>query len=80
MNENSLIFRQRLRETSMELKELQSKLRAAYVNKELCAQKAEREAARIEAKVLIKYIFMLSVLIFSGYNIYIMYIREIISL
>lgn len=46
-----LKLRQRLRETSMELKELQSKLRAAYVNKELCAQKAEREAARIEAKL-----------------------------
>lgn len=44
-------FRQILREQSPELKELESKLRAAYIQKELTAQLAEKEAAKIQSKV-----------------------------
>nr|CAD7425916.1 unnamed protein product [Timema monikensis] len=44
-------FRQKLRETSIELKDLEAKLRAAYVTKELAAQLAEKEAAKMEEKI-----------------------------
>jgi hypothetical protein len=37
--------RQQLRDTSVELRELESKLKAAYVNRELHAQRAEKEHA-----------------------------------
>lgn len=37
--------RQQLRETNVELRDLEAKLKAAYLTKELYAQKAEREAA-----------------------------------
>ncbi|XP_049770815.1 meiosis-specific nuclear structural protein 1-like [Schistocerca cancellata] len=46
-----LKLRQQLRESSVELKELESKLRAAYVYKELCAQKAEKEAEKMREKM-----------------------------
>ncbi|XP_071440415.1 meiosis-specific nuclear structural protein 1-like isoform X2 [Hetaerina americana] len=42
-----LKLRQRLREESVELRELESKLRTAYVNKELHAQLAEKEAQKL---------------------------------
>lgn len=47
-------LRQYVRENSHELKELESQLRAAYVNKTLAAQIAEREANQIEEQVIIK--------------------------
>lgn len=34
------------RESSVELRELESKLRQAYINKELCAQLTEKEKAK----------------------------------
>ncbi|XP_046386712.1 meiosis-specific nuclear structural protein 1-like [Ischnura elegans] len=40
-------LRQRLREESVELRELESKLKTAYVNKELHAQLAEKEADKL---------------------------------
>jgi hypothetical protein len=45
------LCRQKIRESSIELKDLEAKLRAAYVSKELAAQLAEKEAARLEEKV-----------------------------
>ncbi|XP_068084125.1 meiosis-specific nuclear structural protein 1 [Anabrus simplex] len=44
-------LRQKLRETCLELRELETKLRRAYIAKELSAQLAEKEAARIEEKI-----------------------------
>jgi len=43
--------RQRLRESSIELRNLEAQLRAAYISKELAAQMAEKEAARMKEKV-----------------------------
>lgn len=48
---NHVSCRQKLRESSVELKELEAQLRTAYVSKELAAQLAEKEAARMEEKV-----------------------------
>jgi hypothetical protein len=44
-------LRLQIREQSIELRELRAHLQAAYVTKELMAQKAEREAARLREKV-----------------------------
>ncbi|XP_055551199.1 meiosis-specific nuclear structural protein 1-like [Wyeomyia smithii] len=49
INEEKL--RQQLRESNQELRELESKLRAAYVAKGLAAQQAEAEARRIEERM-----------------------------
>lgn len=46
-----LKLRQRLREEAPELRDLATKLRAAYMQKELTAQLAEQEAAKIAQKV-----------------------------
>ena len=43
--------RQQLRESSIELRNLEAQLRAAYISKELAAQMAEKEAARMKEKV-----------------------------
>ncbi|CAF4626965.1 unnamed protein product [Rotaria sp. Silwood1] len=42
-------MRQQIRETSYELRELESKLRAAYVQKERTAQMAEKEALKFDS-------------------------------
>ncbi|CAF2750678.1 unnamed protein product [Rotaria sp. Silwood2] len=42
-------MRQQIRETSYELRELESKLRAAYVQKERTAQMAEKEAIKFDS-------------------------------
>lgn len=49
INEEKL--RQQLRESNQELRELESKLRAAYVAKGIAAQKAELEAKKLEEKI-----------------------------
>ncbi|XP_055639537.1 meiosis-specific nuclear structural protein 1 [Toxorhynchites rutilus septentrionalis] len=49
INEERL--RQQLRESNQELRELESKLRAAYVAKGIAAQKAEQEVRRMEEKI-----------------------------
>ncbi|XP_019531927.2 meiosis-specific nuclear structural protein 1 [Aedes albopictus] len=49
INEEKL--RQQLRESNQELRELETKLRAAYVAKGIAAQKAELEAKRLEEKI-----------------------------
>lgn len=49
INEERL--RQQLRESNQELRELESKLRAAYVAKGIAAQKAEQEVRRMEEKM-----------------------------
>lgn len=49
INEEKL--RQQLRESNQELRELESKLRSAYVAKGIAAQKAEQEAVRLEEKI-----------------------------
>ncbi|XP_048518961.1 meiosis-specific nuclear structural protein 1 isoform X3 [Dendroctonus ponderosae] len=46
-----LKLRQQLRENSHELRDLERKLKAAYVNKELAAQIAEKEAERQNEKI-----------------------------
>ena len=43
--------RQQLRESSIELRNLEAQLRAAYITKELAAQVAEKEAAKMKEKV-----------------------------
>jgi hypothetical protein len=48
---NHVSCRQKLRESSVELKKLEAQLRTAYVSKELAAQLAEKESARMEEKV-----------------------------
>lgn len=45
--------RQSLRENCPELRELESKLRQAYVTKELMAQLAEKNARKLEDKVIV---------------------------
>lgn len=45
------IFRQLLRENSHELRDLERKLKAAYVNKELAAQIAQKELEKANRKV-----------------------------
>lgn len=52
-----LKLRQHLRENCHELRELESKLRAAYVSKELAAQRAEKEAQKLQDKVIKTIIF-----------------------
>lgn len=44
-------MRQQIRETSQELRELETKLRSAYVGKALRAQLAEKEVERLQEKV-----------------------------
>ena len=44
-------LRQQIRETSHEIRELEGKLKAGYMNKERAAQLAEKEARRQEEKV-----------------------------
>lgn len=44
-------MRQHIRENSHEIKELEAQLKAAYVNKTLAAQLAEKEANRIEQRL-----------------------------
>jgi hypothetical protein len=44
-------YRQKLRESSVELRNLEAQLRTAYVSKELAAQLAEKKSARLEEKV-----------------------------
>ena len=44
-------LRQQIRETSHEIRELEAKLKAGYMNKERAAQMAEKEARRQEEKV-----------------------------
>ena len=46
-------LRQQIRETSHEIRELEAKLKAGYMNKERAAQMAEKEARRQEEKVCI---------------------------
>lgn len=48
-------MRQQLRETSVELRELEAKLRCAYVTKELSAQLAEKEYLKMKQKVIYLY-------------------------
>ncbi|KAK9884625.1 hypothetical protein WA026_007465 [Henosepilachna vigintioctopunctata] len=43
--------RQRLRESSHELKELERQLRAAYTKRQLCAQMAENEERKLQEKL-----------------------------
>ncbi|XP_058467644.1 meiosis-specific nuclear structural protein 1-like [Malaya genurostris] len=50
INEEKL--RQQLRDSNQELRELESKLRAAYVAKGIAAQKAELEAKRLEEQLV----------------------------
>ncbi|XP_039445712.1 meiosis-specific nuclear structural protein 1-like [Culex pipiens pallens] len=50
INEEKL--RQQLRDSNQELRELESKLRAAYVAKGIAAQKAELEARRLEEQLV----------------------------
>lgn len=60
--------RQQIRESNQELRELESKLRAAYVSKSIRLQLAEKEANRLEEMVIKKNIdFVLSVIIQLGY-------------
>ena len=44
-------LRQQIRETSLEIRELEAKLKAGYMNKERAAQLAEKEARRTEEMV-----------------------------
>lgn len=44
-------MRQHIRETSLELRELEAKLKAAYTNKERHAQLAEKEALKYDKMV-----------------------------
>jgi len=44
-------MRQHLRETSLELRELEAKLKAGYTNMERHAQVAEKEAIKYDAMV-----------------------------
>ena len=44
--------RQQIRETSEEIRELEAKLKAGYMNKERAAQLAEKAARKMEEKVL----------------------------
>lgn len=46
---------QQIRESSQELRELETKLRAAYVRKSLTFQLAEREKNRLEEKLRVKH-------------------------
>jgi hypothetical protein len=48
---NIHLCRQNLRESSIELRDLEAKLRAACVSKDLATQIAEKKAARLEEKV-----------------------------
>lgn len=43
--------RQQIRENSLELRELEAKLRAGYMNRERAAQIAEKEASKYEKTV-----------------------------
>lgn len=45
------VTRQQLRETSVELRELEAQLRTAYVNKDLAAQLREKELQNLCEKV-----------------------------
>lgn len=49
---NIVFRRQLLRQNSHELRALEAKLRAAYVNKELQAQMAEKQALKFRDKVM----------------------------
>ena len=44
-------IRQQIRENSLELRELEAKLRAGYMNRERAAQIAEKEASKYEKTV-----------------------------
>ncbi|XP_060559963.1 meiosis-specific nuclear structural protein 1-like [Ruditapes philippinarum] len=44
-------MRQQIRETSLELRELEAKLKSAYMNKERTAQMAEKEAVKFDIMV-----------------------------
>lgn len=46
--------RQQIRESNQELRELESKLRTAYISKALAVQKAEKEALLLQQKLLVK--------------------------
>lgn len=48
---NDKKFRQQIRENSQELRELESKLRTAYVSKALAAQKLEKEALELAESI-----------------------------
>jgi hypothetical protein len=50
--QKNIFFRQSLRENCHELRELESKLRTAYVAKELATQLAEKNAKKLEDKVI----------------------------
>lgn len=57
-------MRQHIRETSLELRELEAKLKAAYTNKERHAQLAEKEALKYDKMVSysnVSFILMLHV-------------------
>lgn len=47
-----VIYRQLLRQNCPELRQLEAQLKTAYVTKELAAQIAEKEAQKINEKVL----------------------------
>lgn len=51
---NEAKYRQQVRENNQELRELESKLRTAYVSKALAAQKAEKEALELQEKLQTK--------------------------
>ena len=51
-NERDERYRQLIRESSPEIKELESKLKAAYVNKERSAQIAEKDAHKFDEMVV----------------------------
>lgn len=48
---NEAKYRQQVRENNQELRELETKLRTAYVSKALAAQKAEKEALQLQEKL-----------------------------
>lgn len=47
-----IVFRQLIRINTPELRDLETKLRTAYVTKELKAQLAEKEAMKLAEKVI----------------------------
>lgn len=53
-------IRQQLRENSQELRDLERKLKAAYVNKELAAQIAQKQAEKINEKVYVLQSFFMN--------------------
>lgn len=58
-------MRQQVRENSIELRELEKKLKAAYMNKERAAQIAEKNAIKYEQMVIMFLLIIFSVFLAS---------------